>query len=626
MPLLDHIDSPADLRKLSIGDLTRLAADIRQKILQVTSQHGGHVAPNLGVVELTIALHYVFNTPHDLVVWDVGHQCYAHKLITGRRERFRTLRQRGGIAGFPKRSESEYDVFDTGHSGNAISVSLGLAVGSSMADERRRCIAVIGDGSIVTGMAFEALNHAGALKQNLIVILNDNEMSIARSTGAMASYFNRVITGQMYNRIRDDVWTLLGHLPRDLGDRARVAARKVQEGLKNLVVPSLLFEELGFRYVGPVDGHSIPELISTLRRVAVLHGPVLVHVVTRKGRGYEPAIREPERFHGTGPYDLQTGRSLGPASSSFTAAFGEAICQIAARDRRIVAITAGMCVGTGLQQFRELFPDRYFDVGICEQHAVSLAAGLAQAGLRPVVAIYSTFLMRAIDQIVQDVCLQKLPVVFAVDRSGLVGEDGPTHHGIFDLAYLLMVPRMTIMAPRAEPLVAPMLELAIQREAGPVAIRYPRGGTSSNTPSSAAAIAFGSAEVLREGTDGCLVALGSMVLPAMDAAASLAEEGTEMTVLDARFAKPIDIDRLADLALRSPFMATIEEGCVSTGFGALVEQALRDRHCLPARFHRLGLPDLFLEHATRNELLETAGLSASQLATRLRLLLSDRNG
>ena len=434
MALLDGVRSPADIRRMSLIQLMELAAEIRELIIQTTARNGGHTAPSLGVVELTLALHYAFDTPRDQIVWDVGHQCYAHKIITGRRDRFGTLRQKDGISGFPKKSESEYDTFDTGHSGDSIAVALGTAVGDRLKGSSRRSVAVIGDGSVAAGMAFEALNQAGCLKQDLVVVLNDNEMSIARSTGAMAGYLNRMITGKMYNRLRGDVWNLLGHLPEDLGGKSRVAARKLEEGLKNLVVPSILFEELGFRYIGPVDGHNMAEMIDTFKRVRQLHGPVMVHVVTRKGKGYAPAQKRPEMFHGTGPFNADTGVPLGSAGLTFTGAFGEKMVELAGRDDRVVAVTAGMCLGTGLSDFREKFPNRLFDVGICEQHAVAFGAGLALGGARPVVAVYSTFLTRGLDQVVQDVCLQKQPVVLAVDRGGLVGEDGPTHHGVFDLS------------------------------------------------------------------------------------------------------------------------------------------------------------------------------------------------
>jgi 1-deoxy-D-xylulose-5-phosphate synthase len=597
---------------MSVHELKALAQEIRRLIIETTARNGGHVAPSLGVVELTLALHFVFDTPHDRIVWDVGHQCYAHKIVAGRRNRFSTLRQYQGIAGFPKRAESEFDVFDTGHSGNSVSVCLGSAIGDRLQGRNRRSIAVIGDGSIVAGIALEALNHGGCLKQDLVVVLNDNEMSIARSTGAMAGYLNRMITGRMYNRLRADIWNLLGHLPEDLGEKSRLAARKLEEGLKNLVVPSILFEELGFRYVGPVDGHNLSELIVTLRRVKTLHGPVLVHVVTRKGEGYQPAVERPEAFHGTGPFVPETGRAAEPPGPSFTASFGNTLVELAEQDERIVAITAGMCLGTGLARFRERLPNRFFDVGICEQHAVTFAAGLALAGLKPVVAVYSTFLARAFDQLVQDVCLQGLPVVFAVDRGGLVGEDGPTHHGVFDLGYLTMLPGMTVMAPMDEFELSAMLAFALHKCSGPVAIRYPRGGVANPGPSGLPGIELGRSARLREGTDGCVFALGPTAGTALAAAALLEQQGLSLAVVNARFAKPLDRVALEQAARSYPRLATVEENVLAGGFGTAVSLALEHTNPRPQTL-LLGLPDRFIEHGSRTQLLDIVGLSVAGL-------------
>ncbi len=609
MAILEQINSPADIKKLTVDDLKKLAEEIRELIIKTTAKTGGHLAPSLGVVELTLALHFVFKTPTDRIIWDVGHQCYAHKIITGRRERFSTLRQCGGIAGFPKRSESEYDVFDTGHSGDSISVALGLATGNRLQGDNRRTVAVIGDGSIVTGMALEALNHAGALKQDLIVVLNDNEMSIARSSGAIATHLNRIITDRIYNRFKEDAWTLLGHLPRDLSEKARLAARKIEEGLKNLVVPSILFEELGFRYFGPVNGHNIGELVKTFRRVENLKGPILVHVVTRKGEGYLPAVRQPERFHSTGPFDIATGAPLSTGGSTFTEHFGEKMIEMAEKDSRIVAITAGMCLGTGLSLFRERFPDRFFDVGICEQHAVTFAAGLAQAGLRPVVAVYSTFLLRALDQLLQDICLQKLPVVIAIDRAGLVGEDGPTHHGPYDLSYLLMLPEMTVLAPRDEIDLKRMLEFAVNYTDGPVAIRYPRGGSGLKASSSLrAAIQMGEGEILREGKDGAVLAIGSAVANALEAAELMAQRGMQLTVADARFAKPVDEKLILRIASIKNKLITIEENTLFGGFGNAVSLVIEKKQP-SCGLLRIGLEDRFILHGTRQQLLQEVGFA-----------------
>ncbi len=621
MALLDEVRSPADVRRMSLAQLQELAGEIRELIVKTTAKNGGHTAPSLGVVELTLALHSVYDTPNDQIIWDVGHQCYAHKIITGRRDRFATLRTKGGISGFPKKSESEYDTFDTGHSGDSISVALGTAVGDRLRGSSRRSVAVIGDGSIAAGMAFEALNNAGCLKQDIVVVLNDNEMSIARSTGAMAGYLNRMITGKMYNRMRADAWNLLGLLPEDLSGRSRVAARKLQEGLKNLVVPSILFEELGFRYVGPVDGHNLAELLDTFKRVRRLHGPVLVHVVTRKGKGYEPAMRRPEVFHGTGPFDVDTGRPAASSGPTFTGTFGAKMVELAGKDERVVAVTAGMCLGTGLLPFREKFPNRLFDVGICEQHAVAFGAGLAMAGARPVVTVYSTFLARGLDQVIQDVCLQKLPVVLAVDRGGLVGEDGPTHHGVFDLSYLSMVPGLTVMAPMDEAELAAMLEFAIGYQAGPTAIRYPRGGSGSHPRPGMAPVELSKAEVLRKGDVGCILAVGYMACVASRAADVLKDRGLDVTLVNSRFVKPLDRSLILSLADRHRVIVTVEENVLAGGFGAgvreLAEQAGRD-----ARVTSIGLDDRFYEQGPRSWLLDQAGLSPEKLADRLQQILT----
>jgi len=619
MAILDAINSPEDIRKLSLNELRQLAREIRDLIITTTAHTGGHLAPNLGVVELTLALHYVFNTPEDRIVWDVGHQCYTHKIITGRKERFGSLRQYGGIAGFPKRAESVYDVFDTGHSGNSISVSLGMVTADYLlGSDKRHTVAVIGDGSIVTGMALEALNHAGMLKRDIIVVLNDNEMSIAPSTGAIAAYLNRMITGKVYNRIREDAWLLLGHLPKDLSDRARLAARKLEEGLKSLVVPSLLFEELGFRYIGPIDGHSIPELIETFRRVKGLKGPVLVHAVTKKGQGYPIAMAQPEQFHGIGPFDVTTGESKAAAVPTFTDSFGKKIVELAEQNPKVVTITAGMCLGTGLKLLRDRFPDRFFDVGICEQHAVSFAAGLALNGLKPVVAIYSTFLMRAIDQLLQDVCLQNLPVVFAVDRAGLVGEDGPTHHGVYDLSYLTMLPNITIFAPRDELDMERMLEYAVQCFEGPIALRYPRGGSGFAVSSTQrSAIVPGKGELLRPGKDGAVLAVGSMVKYALEAADVLVRQGLDLAVADARSVKPLDEELVAALAQIKGKLVTIEENTLLGGFGNVVSLAL-EKMGLDCQLRRIGVEDRFIEHGPRSKLLKVCGLDVDSIAVKLK--------
>ncbi len=610
MAILEKVNSPEDIRKLSFRDLEILASEIREKIIKVTSKRGGHLAPSLGVVELTIALHYVFDTPNDKIVWDVGHQTYAHKLITGRRDRFDTLRSSGGISGFPKRSESVYDVFDTGHSGNSISVALGLADAARHKGESLKTIAVIGDGSIVTGMAFEALNNAGIQKRDLIVVLNDNEMSIAKSNGAIATHLNRIITGQFYNRVRSDVWNLLGHLPRNIKGKARLAAKKVEEGLKNLIVPSVIFEELGFRYIGPIRGHNLTELITTLQRLKNRHEPILIHVVTKKGKGYLPAESRPELYHGIGPFELETGQPLSSAPSGFTKAFSQSIIELADQDERVVAITAGMCLGVGLEDFRKKFPNRYYDVGISEQHAVTFAAGLALGGLRPIVAIYSTFLARAYDQIIQDVCLQKLPVIFAIDRAGLVGEDGPTHHGLFDLSYLRLIPNLMVLAPKDETELKAMLEFSLKYEKGPIAIRYPRGKMAWNGKQRL--IEEGKAEILREGKDGCILVVGSLVKPVFEACQNLAKEGIELCVVNIRFVKPLDKDLLLSLAKKYKKLITIEENIKTGGFGSAIMEFFQTNR-ITVEIRQFGIEDRFVEQGKREELLSYQSLISENL-------------
>jgi 1-deoxy-D-xylulose-5-phosphate synthase len=627
--ILAAIQSPADLRRLNIGELRRLASELRDLIVTTVAQTGGHLAPSLGVVELTLALHYAFNTPDDRIIWDVGHQTYAHKIVTGRAKAFGTLRQAGGLSGFPKRAESPYDVFDTGHSGDAISVALGLATAHERSGRKHRTIAVIGDGSIVTGMAFEALNNVGglaasSLQTNLIVVLNDNEMSIARSSGAFAGYLNRIITGQSYNRLRTDVWNLLGRLPSNLSGRARLAAKKLEEGLKNLVAPSVIFEELGFRYFGPFDGHNLITLIDTFKKVrdlaaSSLKQPILVHVVTHKGKGYAPAEQRPEVFHGIGKFDVATGEPLA-GGRGFTQVFGETLVELAGRNPKVIAITAGMSLGTGLSEFRDRFPDRFFDTGIAEQHTVAFAAGLALGGSRPVVAIYSTFLARAFDQIIQDVCLQNLPVVFAIDRAGLVGEDGPTHHGSLDLSYLRCIPNLTVMAPADEAELKAMLEFALLPRTNPIAIRYPRGSSGGSLPESPATavapVEEGKGVVLREGKGIALVALGATVLPAVGAARLLASHGVQALVANLRFLKPLDTDLLARVARDCEAIFTIEENTTLGGFGSAVLEAAADLR-LVSRIVPIGLPDRFITHASRSQLLQQVGLDAESLARRV---------
>ncbi len=611
MAILEKINSPGDLRGLKKAELKRLASEIRELIIDVVSKNGGHLAPSLGVVELTIALHYVFEAPKDIIVWDVGHQSYAHKIITGRRRKFQTLRTKGGISGFPRRDESPFDPFGTGHSSTSISASLGFAVARDMSGESRRVIAVIGDGGMTAGLAFEGLNQAGHLKKDLIVVLNDNEMSISENVGALSEYLTKITTYPIYNKIKDDVWELLGKLPKGLSSRTRDAARRIAEGLKNLAVPSILFEELGFRYVGPLDGHNIEELVSAFRSVRRLRGPILVHVLTQKGRGYARAEEDPARFHGLGSFDVETGL---PVSSvdvpDYTEVFGRTLTELGKKDERVIAITAAMPEGTGLAHFAREIPERFFDVGIAEQHAVTFASSLALAGYRPVAAIYSTFLQRAFDQVLHDVCLQKSPVVFCMDRSGVVGKDGPTHHGTFDLSYLRLIPNITIMAPRDENELRNMLFTALSYEEGPVAIRYPKGsGVGAELSEEMELLPIGRAEVLKKGKDVVMLAIGSMVYPSLEAAEMLKGFGVKATVVNARYAQPIDRALVASLAEKIGKVVTVEENVLRGGFGSGVLEILEEARLSGVSILRLGLPDTFLEHSSRGTLLAECGLT-----------------
>ncbi len=598
---------------MEIADLKTLAAEIRRELVAIVAKNGGHLASNLGVVELTLALHYVFDTPKDLLVWDVGHQCYTHKLLTGRKETFGSLRQMGGLSGFPKRQESEYDTFDVGHSSTSISAALGMAEALSRKGEDGKVVAIIGDGSLTAGMALEALNHAGSLDRDLIVVLNDNEMSISSNVGALSSYLNRILTGQLFTRLRDDVKSFLKTLPGVGGSVSRLVKRW-EEYAKGMITPGLLFEELGFNYVGPLDGHRMRLLVETLRNVKQLKGPILVHVFTKKGKGYPPAEEDPTRFHGLGPFDPDTGKPLSrDRYPSYTAVFGKTMLDLAWEDERIVAVTAAMPQGTGLEAFSKTFPERFYDVGIAEQHGVTLAAGLASRGLKPVVAVYSTFLQRAYDQVLHDVCLQDLPVTFAMDRSGIVGEDGPTHHGLFDLSYLRHIPNMILMAPKDEAELQRMLVTAL--DCGhPCAMRYPRGqgvGVSlydGNIPP----LEVGQSELLREGDALIILAVGSAVHPAQEAADILARHGIEAAVVNARFIKPLDEAALLPLIRRVPRVLTVEENALAGGFGSAVLELVNDRRSLlgDVEVRRLGVPDMFVEHGTQDELRARLGIDA----------------
>lgn len=615
MSLLARIQGPNDLKTLSLDELHVLAQEIREEIINVCSETGGHVAPSLGVVELTLALYSVFDADADKIIWDVGHQTYAQKLITGRYKRFRTLRTYQGISGFPKRSESKYDVFDTGHSSTSLSAATGFAIARDFKGESHHVIPVIGDGSLGAGMAFEALNHLGHLNKDVIVVLNDNERSIGDSVGALSQYLTRIITTRTYNRFRDDLWKTLGRLPAYFRDRARNLAKRIQEGLKGLYAPAVIFEELGFRYIGPLNGHKLGELIDTLSRVKDMHGPRIVHVVTMKGKGYEIAEQHPERFHGIGPYCRETGTPR-KKGTSWTEVFGDAIVQLAKENDRIIAITAGMCLGTGLARFREELPDRFFDVGITEQHAVTMASALALEGYKPVCAIYSTFLQRAYDQIVHDVCLQNLPVVFAVDRAGLVGQDGPTHHGPFDLSYVRCVPNIIISTPRDGTELIALLKTAINHRSGPFIIRYPRGSSGIVTDHDPAPLPVGAWDVLQDGKDPVILATGSMVRECEGALSILAEHDLQPMLVNARFIKPLDTKFLDQVVRAHNTIITVEENALHGGFGSAVLEYCA-RTGVKISIKCIGLPDNFIEHGSRKILLKTIGLDAEGISKQI---------
>ena len=607
MRLLDSIDSPADLQPLDASQLRQLSSEIRDELITTVSQTGGHLAPNLGVVELTIGIHRALDCPKDRIVWDVGHQSYVHKLLTGRREGFETLRQYGGVCGFPKRAESPYDVFDTGHASNSLSVALGIAQARDRLGGDETVLAVIGDGSLTGGMAFEALNHIGHLGAKLIIVLNDNEMSIAENVGALARYLGRVRLDPRYNRLRDDVESRLARTK--LGAVMVEAGEAVKDSVKQLLVPGMLFEELGLKYVGPIDGHDVEAVQSSVKWAKNVDGPVIIHAVTRKGAGYIHAENQPESFHGISPFEIETGKVNGSGGPlSYTEVFGRSLIAEAERDERIVAITAAMPSGTGLTGFAERFPGRFFDVGIAEQHAVGLAAGLAVGGMKPVVAIYSTFLQRAYDQLIMDVALQNLHVVFCLDRAGLVGEDGPTHHGVFDLTYLRSIPNMQVLAPADEAELVHALHTALASD-GPVAIRYPRGGGAGvELPAEPEVWTPARAQVRREGDGVALLAVGRMVGVAEQAAELLAADGVAARVVNMRWVKPLDAEAVRSAAADCPLVVTVEENTCDGGFGAGVMEALADAG-IAVPVLNLAVPDCFVTHGAMKLLLADVGLT-----------------
>jgi len=612
--LLQQTDTPEQLRQLEMAQLTELAGQLREFLIDTISRTGGHLAAGLGVVELTIALHYCFNTPDDRLIWDVGHQAYPHKILTGRRQEMDTLRQKDGLAGFPRRSESGFDAFGTGHSSTSISAALGMAIAAKSKELQREHIAVIGDGALSAGMAFEALNHAGALDLDLLVILNDNDMSISRPVGAVSNYLTRVLSSRFYNRMREGGKHVLGAVP-----KVRQMMDRWEEHMKGMLIPGTLFEELGFTYVGPIDGHDLPTLTQTLGNMRNIQGPRLLHVVTQKGKGFAPAEGDPCNYHGVGPFDPDTGK-LSPAGDStgktYTQVFSDWLCQAAARDDRLVAITPAMCEGSGLVEFSQTFPDRYFDVAIAEQHAVTLAAGMACDGLKPVVAIYSTFLQRAYDQLIHDVAIQNMDVTFAVDRAGLVGADGATHAGSFDLSYARCIPNMSILAPADENECHWMLQAAYEHQ-GPAMVRYPRGkGPGVHVSENQRSLPWGKGEIKRQGRQVALLCFGTMLETGMQVAESI-----DATVVNMRFVKPLDETLIREMANSHELLVTLEENALMGGAGSAVTECAGSQG-MQVSVLNMGLPDVYLEQASQAEQLAAAGLAAVDVVEKIRTRLS----
>ena len=618
-PILDQVTQPHDLRRLSRGDLAQLADELRAETISAVSETGGHLGAGLGVVELTLALHYVFNTPDDRLIWDVGHQAYPHKILTGRRDRIRTLRKAGGLSGFTKRAESAYDPFGAAHSSTSISAGLGMAVARILAGADNHIVSVIGDGAMSAGMAYEAMNNAGALKSRLVVVLNDNDMSIAPPVGAMSAYLARLISGRSYRSLRKMMKDVVAFLPEGLEEKAR----QMEEYARGLATGGTLFEEMGFYYVGPIDGHNLDHLLPVLENVrAMKEGPVLVHVVTRKGHGYAPAEAAEDKYHGVGKFDVITGQQAksAPKAPSYTSVFADALIEAAAGDDKIVGITAAMPSGTGMDKFAARFPERCFDVGIAEQHAVTFAAGMATEGYKPFAAIYSTFLQRAYDQVVHDVAIQNLPVRFAIDRAGLVGADGPTHAGAFDLAFLGTLPNMTLMAAADEAELVRMVATQAAFDEGPSALRYPRGeGTGVSLPQFGQPLDIGKGRVMREGGRVCLVSYGTRLAEAMLAADRLESEGYRTSVVDARFMKPLDTDLLTRMAREHDLLVTVEEGAIG-GFGAHVAQFLSEAGELDKglKLRALMLPDIYIDQDSPSAMYDMAGLNAQQIVAKVR--------
>jgi len=614
LSILEKIDSPADLKRLSRSELTILAQEIRDIIVEVVSKTGGHLASSLGAVELAIAIHYVFNAPADKIVWDVGHQSYAHKLLTSRRERFHTLRQYEGISGFTRMSESPYDAFSTGHSSTSISAGLGMACAKRLKNDDSKVIAVIGDGSMTAGLAYEGLNQAGDINKNIIVILNDNDMSIAPNVGAISSVLSRTFSAKYMQDFKKEFGDFLKSLPR-IGDDIYQFAKRSKESFKTFITPGILFEAFNFEYFGPINGHNLNHLIDILNNIKELNEPILLHVTTKKGKGYTPAEEHPIYYHGVGCFDIKTGecRSDNDTLPTYTQVFGDTLLEMGKHDDRIIAVTAAMPEGTGLNKFAEVFPDRFFDVGIAEQHGVTFAAGMATEGLRPVVAIYSTFLQRAYDQILHDVCIEALPVVFALDRGGIVGEDGATHNGVFDLAYLRSLPNMVVMAPKDENELIRMLCTALAHD-GPIALRYPRGVAQGvKLEHQDVPIPVGKGERLTHGKDILILAIGSSVQEALAAHSNLMEQGISATVVNCRFVKPLDVDLIGSLAGDIPRIITVEENVRQGGFGSAILECLSDLKISGFRLECIGIPDVFVEHGPQDFLRSKYGIDAAAI-------------
>ena len=616
--ILDTIDSPDDLKKLSVEGMEELADEIRGEICTVVSKNGGHLAPSLGVVELSIALHATYDCPKDKIVWDVGHQSYTHKILTGRREQFHTLRTEGGISGFPKITESEYDAFGAGHAGTAISAALGFAAARDIKGSDEQVVAVVGDGVMTCGLSFEGLNNAGDSHSDLLVILNDNKMSISPNVGALSNYLTDVISATHYNKLKKDIWDLTGLIPK-VGDRTRKVISRIEKSLKTLLVPGVWFENLGFRYFGPVDGHNIPRLLQVLSQLKKIKGPLLLHVDTTKGKGYCYAEENATKFHGVNAFNLENGMSVKKADRpGYSAIMGDALVRIAKKNENICAITAAMTDSTGLGPFAEEFSKRFFDVGIAEGHAVTFAAGLARAGMKPFVVLYSSFLQRSYDNVIHDAALQKLPVVLCLDRAGVVGEDGPTHHGVFDISFLRQIPNVVVMAPKDENELQDMLKFAADYDESPISIRYPRGsGTATKIRKTFKKLEIGKAEVLREGKDAVILAIGEMTPASLEAAKILEDEGIDAEVVNMRFVRPLDTALLDDIASRNVPVVTVEENALPGGFGSAIMEYYAAQGVTPKVLLH-GIPDSFVGQAARNRLLSSLGLDPEGIAEKVK--------